>query len=422
MPLYSWQEPACLQTMRMLESGNLCCNLSDTGTGKTFIALEALKRLQLKAVVWCPKTVIGSWRKVAELTGATDVLLDVKNPEQIVRGNTPWFKDNHWNLPEKTVLIVDEVHRGCSGMNSKQTKVLALTKAWKLKVMPMSATIADSPLKLRAVAYLAGLHDFSMPAFLSWCRSRGCFTKIIQNRLVWDFPRGDRGKALMAELHTQLSPHMVRLRVKDLPDFPTTSIQPALLTLPARATEEFKEAYDQLDVRIKQPGSNAMVELLRARQRTEHLKVPAMSELIDDSLEAGQSVVVLVQFRDTLAKLEQLYPWMSQLHGDQTADQRQKAIDKFQTNEVRLIAGIMQAGGLGVSLHDLDGQHPRVAYHTPPWSASDLRQALGRVWGAGGTHSVQHIVLAADTVEERVYKAVMQKSGNIDALQDGDLV
>lgn len=421
MPLMTWQEPACQRTIDILKSGNLCCNFSDMGSGKTYIAIEAVKRMGAKALVWCPKSSIRSWARVAEQLGASSNLLDVLNPEKIAPGKSQWFKDNKWCLPEGAILIVDEMHRGCSGVDSRQTQVVALTKAFNIKVMALSATIASSPLQMRALGYLAGLHKYSSASYYDWCHKSGCFWATFSARGHWDFPKGARGKALMGLLHEQLKPIMVRIRIQDVPEFPTTSIQPLLLTLPKRDTEEFQKAYDELELALKRPGANPMTERLRARQRTEHFKVPGMIELIEDALEAGSSVVVLVQFRDTLSRLEHQFPWMAQLHGGQNPTERQEAMDKFQENKVRLICGTQGAGGLSVSLHDLDGQHPRVAFQTAGDKANELRQACGRVHRAGGSHSVQHIVLAADTVEQKVYANVIAKAGNLDALQDGDL-
>ena len=419
--LLDWQEPACQRTIDILKAGSLCANLSDAGAGKTYIGIEAVRRMGLKALVWAPKSSLGAWRRVAEQLDASDVLLDVLNPEKIAPGKTQWFTGGKWCLPKDAILICDELHRGASGVDSRQTQVIALTKAYGIKVMALSATIASSPLQMRALGYLAGLHKYTAADYYNWCRRNGAYWATFGGHGHWDFPKGPKGRELMVKLHDQLAPMMVRLRIQDIPSFPTTAIQPLLLTLPKRDSAEFMAAYDALEIALKKPGVNPMVERLKARQRTEKFKVPGMIELIEDALEAGNSVVVLVQFRDTLKQLESKFPWTAQLHGGQTAIERQEAIDKFQSNEVRLICGTQGAGGLSVSLHDLDGQHPRVAFHTPGDRADELRQAFGRVHRTGGTHSVQHIVLAADTVEDRVYRNVIAKAGNIDALVDGDL-
>jgi len=419
MPLFSWQEPVTRRIVEILRARDFCLNTSDCGTGKTFMALEAASRLQLRVLVWTPKSVVGSWWAVAESLGVRDQVLDVVNPERIALGKTRWFQSNRWRLEPGTLLVVDEPHRGASGVDSRQTKVLAQVKAYGTKVLAQSATIADSPLKLRAIGFLAGCHEFNPSSFYGWCRRHGCFNSPWHSGI--EFPKGPKGRTLMAKVHQELEPSMVRIRIQDVPEFPETSVQPLLVTLPDRDTQEFQDAYRAMDARLKEPGANQMVEVLRARQRTEHLKVPYLGELIRDDLEAGNAVVVLVQFRDTLAQLAGLFPGCSELHGDQTQEERNTGIERFQSGVTSVICGIASAGGIGVSLHDLDGKRPRVAYHTPGWSASEFRQACGRVHRAGGTKSVQHVVLCSGTIEERVYRTLLNKQGNIDTLQDGDL-
>ena len=54
---------------------------------------------------------------------------------------------------------------------------------------------------------------------------------------------------------------------------------------------------------------------------------------------------------------------------------------------------MIQAGGVGVSLHDLHGGHPRMSIISPTWSGQDLKQVLGRIHRAGSkTPAIQKIV------------------------------
>jgi hypothetical protein len=86
------------------------------------------------------------------------------------------------------------------------------------------------------------------------------------------------------------------------------------------------------------------------------------------------------------------------------------------------------AGGTGLSLHDDKKERPRASLITPGVSASEFRQALGRIHRVGGTPVVQTIVLASGTIEERVYEAIQRKTTGIDSvngvnlLTDSDLI
>jgi len=82
----------------------------------------------------------------------------------------------------------------------------------------------------------------------------------------------------------------------------------------------------------------------------------------------------------------------------------------------------IQAGGTGVSLHDINGNHPRVSLISPTFSAIDFKQTLGRIHRAGAkSPAVQKIVFAEGTVEMRVCKLVKRKLDNLDLINDDEL-
>jgi len=95
---------------------------------------------------------------------------------------------------------------------------------------------------------------------------------------------------------------------------------------------------------------------------------------------------------------------------------------RFQEDKTRICLCMIQAGGVGLSLHDLNGKYPRTTLITPTFSARELKQALGRTPRMNGlSKCIQKIVYAAGTVEAKACAAVRGKLDNISALNDGDL-
>jgi hypothetical protein len=83
---------------------------------------------------------------------------------------------------------------------------------------------------------------------------------------------------------------------------------------------------------------------------------------------------------------------------------------------------MIQAGGVGINLHDEHGGHPRVSLISPGFSAIDLRQTLGRIHRAGGqSPAIQKIIFAADSVEMRVCALVKKKLNHLDLINDDEL-
>ena len=122
---------------------------------------------------------------------------------------------------------------------------------------------------------------------------------------------------------------------------------------------------------------------IRARQKVELLKVPLFVELTEDLIEDGNSVVIMVNFRDTITALAKKLKTNCIIWGDNKGSERQDNIDNFQSDESRVIIVNIVAGGVGVSLHDTIGNHPRVLLISPNDSALVLRQAFGRIHRTG---------------------------------------
>ena len=157
----------------------------------------------------------------------------------------------------------------------------------------------------------------------------------------------------------------------------------------------------------------------------EILKVPVLEELARDALEGNNSVVIFVNFRDTLEALLRRLSGsheISVIEGSQSGIARDREVKRFQKDESRICLVMTQAGGTGLSLHDERGEHPRVSLISPSFSAVDLRQALGRIHRAGAhSPAVQKIIFAEGTVEMRVCRLVRQKLNNIDLINDNEM-
>jgi superfamily II DNA/RNA helicase len=276
-------------------------------------------------------------------------------------------------------------------------------------------------LKLRAIGYLAGLFPFSKAGFYAWCRQHGCYSSPFAYGKL-EFTKGRKAQEHMAKIREGLGNLTIGIRMSDIPDFPDGLVEANLYDLSAEYTAEIQKIYDEMDEALKKPNVNELTELIRARQRTELIKVPLLVDLVKDAVdEEGNSAVVFVGFRETVQRLRREFPGAAVIIGDQKPEERQQAIDDFQANRKHVCLATFGAGGCGLSIHDITQTRPRVSFLTPGWSASDTVQALGRIRRVGGTPVRQTFVLVAGTIEERIHKAVSRKLANISTLNDGDL-
>lgn len=101
--------------------------------------------------------------------------------------------------------------------------------------------------------------------------------------------------------------------------------------------------------------------------------------------------------------------------GAQTEDERQEAIDDFQSGRIKWILFTAQAGGVGVTLTAAR----RLVMLQRPWSLVDHKQALDRVHRIGS--EIHDSVVITDyvtegTIEERVIQALETKADNFEQI------
>lgn len=427
MALFPYQEPAAESLYNILLTKGAALDASDTGVGKTYVAVHVAKRLGLPVGIVCPKAVIPSWQRVCKLEGVEPVF--ILNYETLVRGNTDYLfrekKSFTWNFAG--LIVWDEVQR-CKSYDSLNCKMLMA--AWETQIIRclcLSATAFQNPLEMRALGFVLGLHkNFN---YWHWVISNGA-RKDRWGGFAW------RGSTAQLEaIHKSIFPARgVRIRIKDLKDaFPENQIIAEPLDLGNEKEinaiySEAQEALDDLKAKQITDYPSAFTIILRARQRAEVLKVPILVELAEDLIKEGKSVIIFANFNETLNLLSKYLNTDCMVRGQdndgkqQSPEDRQNNLDKFQNNESSIILCNIQAGGVGINLHDLSGDHPRVVLLCPTYNAVDLRQALGRAYRAGAKSSVtQRLVYAAGTVEERVCARVQAKLNNIDLLNDNEV-
>jgi superfamily II DNA or RNA helicase len=469
------QEPA--QKLQGILRRSNGVDLSDTGTGKTYVAAAVASALQVPTLVVAPKIARTSWHRAAEHFGDSFSFVGY---EMLCTGRTLFGQWEHplnrqedrqffkcqccqqvvdlerspgcyahprgihcletkkrdWDYgrfqwsPEVRLVIFDEAHR-CAGRNSLAADTMIAARRQKITTLCLSATLASSPLELRALGFSLGLHGLG--DFYTWARRNGCGTLPGLPGFRWVVGEA-RQREIMAGIRAQLVPARgVRVSVESIPDFPKCDITAELYDLeesPARIDELYATMADALgELEKRRAGDlsedHPLTQLLRARQKLELLKVPILVELCKDYQAKGHSVALFVNYAQTVAELRRRLKTDCFIDGTQNSKPglRDQCLDNFQENRRREIVVNSKAGGIAVSLHDLDGRFPRVGLVMPDFSARTVRQVFGRLPRDGAkSRSIYKLVLAAGTVERSIFSAFSRKAGNLDALNDADLI
>jgi hypothetical protein len=423
--LMDWQIANLKRLVTSFRAGeHVLGDFSDTGTGKTYTAAALARELGLRLCIIAPKAVLPAWREAADHIGASirwAVNYEALKPackrhrDYVAWSGTPPFPAWH-AVDADDLLVFDEAHR-CKAFNgSLNSKLLVSAAKAKHKILLLSATIAESPLHLRAAGFAFGLHRGS--DFWEWASQHGCR----KNR--WDGWEFDGNPRHVRRIRNILVPRKaVRAKIADIPSFPETRITADIFDFGdegkiQKVYNELESRLDKIKSDVKNYGAGILTEILAARRKTEMLKVPGLIEAAHDAVEEGSKVLIFTNFLESLEELAARLKCPT-IRGGQEAEEREAIRKAFQNDESGpdILVAQIHAGGVGISLH---GPKPRRVLICPDWSAAGIKQALGRVHRTGGGPSWQSLLYAAGSIEEQIARRVRDKLSNIDLLNDGD--
>lgn len=410
-----------------------------TITHNTYVACGVARELKMKILVVCPKAVMQSWERV--IVGhfkMKDSLLGIINYEQIRTGKTdsPYAsyienKKTHkkkfvWKIPKNTLIIWDESQK-LKNWKTKNSKTCMEALKQGYKMLFCSATNATNPLELRTVGTCLKLFK-TTNSYYQWCYEHG----VQKGRFGLEFTNEPiTQKKVLKKLHKDIFiDRGVRLTRDTIPNFPQSEIIADCYNMDEMDVKKINDCHSEMEKELKKLAKLIKVDkvseltaILRARQQIELIKVPLFIDMIEEGLENGMSVVVFVNFTETLQAIAKRLNTLCIFDGKTKETIRQKSVDDFQEGKEKVILVNIQSGGSGLNLHDLNGNHPRLALISPSYSAVLMRQSTGRVWrDSAKTKSIQKIIFVAGTVEEDVCDKVKSKLNNLDLLNDGDLL
>lgn len=426
--LFEYQLTSVQYGVRSMSLYNRALLGHGTGMGKTAIALGIARERGRRVAVVCPKPITTDWHRMAKYIGVDTY--DVCGWEWLKTGKSKmgeWTGENkksfQFTLPNDVDLVFDEVHRA-KGEGTQNAFLVRDSVMQNVPTIALSATIADDPTKMWAIGQFLGLHQGGRD-YYRFLNAHDC----VKSRFGMEYKGG---KATLRKIHRRVFPDRAnRLKPSDVGNaFPETMITARAFDMDSARDimNEYHElAYRIDEIRCQESAASIqgsiLAEITRARQRIELFKAPAVCAMVKDLIAEGNSVFLAVNYTETLKFMQEELGTTCSIHGGQNDLVRRGNIDSFQNDKSRVMIGIIQACREGISLHDINGNYPRVAIIMPTYSVYDLKQVLGRVHRAGGkSKSLQWIIYAAGVdIEESICNALDAKLKRMDTLMDGDI-
>ena len=451
--LLEFQHQSVIELANKLEKYFVALNASDTGTGKSYVSVAVAKILKRRPIFVTLKSVCMQVIKVLDYFKVD--YIDVVNYETIRVGKTyaegsferrkrcPYLSKSQnvnqvhywgytWNVPRDAIVIFDEVHR-CKDPSTDAGRLFMSTRQLinqKIPVMFLSATIFQDFMDMKIPFYLLGIIP-NIRNFTEFVRSLEY--KYPEHKTTRDAHPSDaefkKQKDLKRALiiYNEIKPYASRIRIADLGDrFPENQV--CCQEVIVENMSEIREIYariDNIDQKLKQrfrkSEGDQLAERQKLLQRSEIHKVPIFIEQTKMYWENGKSVVIFVNYLDTLHLLAKELRTDSVIFGDQEIAVRHHIVENFQKNLTNIIISQVRAGGTGIDLHDVTGEAPRVSLISITDSSTDLIQLLGRIHRAGGkSPALQRIIILANIQYElRIMENINRKLSGLSIINDG---
>jgi len=344
-------------------------------------------------------------------------------------------------MAHECMMIVDESTRIKNPQAKRSKKVVALGKLARTRRIASGTMVAGSPLDafqqfeflaprkglLGTKSYRAFVAEFAQvlppdnPIVANAARGSGFAPQIVAKD-----PTGQPIYRNLDRLREMMAPHIFRVRKEDCLDLPPKVYQNRYFELPASQRKVYEQIKEQLRYE-RDDGSidrfNALTQLAKLRQVTsgfimldgeatelpeDNERLKLFKEVVEDI--EGQFIVwayFKAEIQQIVAHLKAQGISCVEYHGDVKKDEREEAIDQFQSGAARVFVGHPLAGGTGLTLTAAQ----TAVYYSNDFSAELRGQSEDRCHRKGTVTHVNYIdLVAVDTVDEKIAGALQRKA------------
>ena len=320
------------------------------------------------------------------------------------------------------LICFDEIHRGVANKNSQSaTGLLKLNS--KYKVGASGSIIVNSPIS----AYMSLFWTENDRSTLTNFKSQYCKFGGFNNAQIVGYKNLD---TLQEEIDS-CSIRRTFDQVKD--DMPKKTIDVELVEL----ADDHKKFYEAVKAGVKEEADkvelksgNLLALTTRLRQATADpailtsepitaSKLNRVVELVEDIISGGEKVIVMDTFKSSIYALQKLLAKYNPVigTGDLADGEVSENINKFRTDpDCKLLLGTSQKIGTGFSMPECK----YLIFVSTAWTYSEFNQNCERIYRITSNKPVFiKVLLANDTIDQRVWEVVNNKKDLADYLIDG---
>ncbi len=365
----------------------------------------------------------------------SDLRILIMNVESFSSGDGADFAYKFLSAHPKSMIAIDEATTIKTPTSNRTRKIVALRNMCKYRRILTGSPVTKSPLDLYSQCQFLDPWLLGHESYTTF-KARYAETRKIQvNGRQVEIITGYRH---LQELSDKVVSFSKRILKEDCLDLPAKSYVKHYVEL----TDEQRRLYKQMKKEAiaflngkMQSSATVMTQLMRLHQITcghftaddntiQDLPSSRLSELMNilENIE-GKTIIwshYTHDVRRIIEEIKKVYGEDSVVdyYGKTDTDARSKNIKKFQNNdECRFFVGTTHTGGYGITLT----AGSNMIYYSNGYDLEKRQQSEARIDRIGQTRKMTYIdIMAQDTIDERIVKAVRKKVNIANAIMKED--
>ena len=402
------------------------------------IPTHLVDHIDKKMVLW--KTSDKSIKQIKKLNTlfepGSDLRILIMNVESFSSGNGSEFAYKFLSAHPKSMVAIDEATTIKTPTSNRTKNILSLSNHCKYRRILTGSPVTKSPLDLYSQCAFLDPWLLDHQSFYTFKARYSICKKIQVNGRQIEIVVGYRN---LGELSDKIKTFSQRVLKEDCLDLPEKTFVKHYVEL----TKEQKKVYEQmkkeaiafLDGKM-QSSATVMTQLMRLHQITcghftaddgtiKDLPCSRLGELMDilEKIE-GKTIIWSHYTHDVkriIAEIKKVYGEDSVVdyYGATDTDSRSSNIKKFQTDDrCRFFVGTTHTGGYGITLT----AGSNMVYFSNGYDLEKRQQSEARIDRIGQTKKMTYIdIMAQDTIDERIVKALRSKVNIANAIMDEDI-
>jgi SNF2 family DNA or RNA helicase len=402
------------------------------------IPTHLVDHIDKKMVLW--KTSDKSIKQIKKLNTlfepGSDLRILIMNVESFSSGNGSEFAYKFLSAHPKSMVAIDEATTIKTPTSNRTKNILKLSNHCKYRRILTGSPVTKSPLDLYSQCAFLDPWLLDHQSFYTFKARYSICKKIQVNGRQIEIVVGYRN---LGELSEKIKTFSQRVLKEDCLDLPEKTFVKHYVEL----TKEQKKVYEQmkkeaiafLDGKM-QSSATVMTQLMRLHQITcghftaddgtiKDLPCSRLGELMDilEKIE-GKTIIWSHYTHDVkriIKEIKKVYGEDSVVdyYGATDTDSRSANIKKFQTDDkCRFFVGTTHTGGYGITLT----AGSNMVYFSNGYDLEKRQQSEARIDRIGQTKKMTYIdIMAQDTIDERIVKALRSKVNIANAIMDENL-